>query len=100
MQTNNHNITDYDDVLDAKFGKIGTEQRRANEIKAQEFFAAQLLLKARKHANITQSELAQRVGSSKSYISKIENGLVVPSVGLFLQLISALGLRIDISPQI
>jgi len=31
------------------------------------------LKKARKSAGITQEELAQRVGTSKSYISKIEN---------------------------
>ena len=46
---------------------------------------------------VTQSELAQRVGTTKSYISKIENGVIEPSVGLFFRLINALGLRIDIT---
>ena len=48
-------------------------------------------------AKVTQSELAQRVGTTKSYISKIENGVIEPSVGLFFRLINALGLRIDIT---
>ena len=53
-------------------------------------------MQARKEAKMTQSELAQRVGTTKSYISKIENGVVEPSVGLFLRLIYALGLHVEI----
>lgn len=45
---------------------------------------------------MTQSELAKRVGTNKSYISKIENGLIEPGVGLFLRIINALGLKFDI----
>ena len=96
MQTNNHSIVDYDSVLDAKFGKVGTPERAKHEDEARVFYAAQVLLQARREANITQSELAQRVGTTKSYISKIENGLVEPSIGLFLRLINALGLRVEI----
>ena len=62
--------------------------------------AAQILLQARKDAKVTQSELAQRVGTTMSYISKIENGVIEPSVGLFFRLINALGLRIDITQSI
>ena len=96
MQTNNHSIVDYDSVLDAKFGKVGTPERAKHEDEARAFYAAQVLLQARREANITQSELAQRVGTTKSYISTIENGLVEPSIGLFLRLINALGLRVEI----
>ena len=100
MQTNNHQIKDYDLVLDAKFGKEGSPERAKHEETAKAFYAAQLLLQARKEAKITQSELAQRVGTTKSYISKIENGMIEPGVGLFFRLINALGLRIDITHPI
>lgn len=100
MQTNNHQIKDYDLVLDAKFGKEGSPERSKHEEAAKAFYAAQLLLQARKEAKITQSELAQRVGTTKSYISKIENGMIEPGVGLFFRLINALGLRIDITHPI
>ena len=96
MQTNNHSIVDYDSVLDAKFGKVGTPERAKYEDEARAFYAAQVLLQARREAKMTQSELAQRVGTTKSYISKIENGVVEPSVGLFLRLIYALGLRVEV----
>ncbi|VFB14382.1 helix-turn-helix domain-containing protein [Bacteroides heparinolyticus] len=100
MQTNNHQIVDYDLVLDAKYGKEGSPERLKHEESAKAFYAAQLLLQARKEAKVTQSELARRAGTTKSYISKIENGMIEPGVGLFFRLVNALGLRIDITNPI
>ena len=45
---------------------------------------------------MTKTELAQKIGTNKSYISKIENGTIEPGVGLFLRILDALGLRFDI----
>lgn len=45
---------------------------------------------------MTQAELAKRIHSTKSYISKVENGVIMPSVGAFYRIINALGLRIEI----
>ncbi|MDD7598021.1 helix-turn-helix domain-containing protein [Prevotella sp. SGI.027] len=100
MKTNNHKIEDYDLVLDAKYGKEGTPQRLQFENEAKAFYASQVLLQARKEAKMTQTELAEKAGTTKSYISKIENGLIEPGVGLFFRLVNALGLRIDISKPI
>lgn len=100
MQTNNHQIVDYDLVLDTKYGKEGSAERVKFEEEAKAFYAAQILLQARKEAKVTQAELAKRVGTTKSYISKIENGVIEPGVGLFFRLVNALGLRIDITNPI
>ena len=100
MKTNNHKIEDYDLVLDAKYGKEGTPQRVQFENGAKAFYASQILLQARKEAKMTQTELAEKAGTTKSYISKIENGLIEPGVGLFFRLVNSLGLRIDISKPI
>lgn len=96
MQTNNHKIVDYDAVLDAKFGKEGTRQRAQAEEEAYAFYSGQILHDARKEMNVSQAELAKRTNTTKSYISKIENGIITPSVGVFYRLIDALGLRIEI----
>jgi DNA-binding XRE family transcriptional regulator len=76
MQTNNHKIVDYDAVLDAKFGKEGTPERAHSEEAAYSFYSGQILLEARKEAKVTQAELAERTQTTKSYISKIENGVM------------------------
>lgn len=96
METNNHQIVNYDDVLDAKFGKEGTVERAKAEETAYAFYTGQILLDARKEAKVTQAELANRIHVTKSYISRIENGIISPSVGTFYRIINALGLRVDI----
>ncbi len=96
MQTNNHKISDYDLVLDRKFGKDGTPERIKAEEDALTFYSGQILLDARKEAKVTQAELARRINTTKSYISKIENGVVVPSVGIFYKIINALGFRVEV----
>ena len=45
---------------------------------------------------MTQLELASRIGTTKSYISKIENGAMTPSVSTFYRIIGALGMRVEI----
>lgn len=96
MKTNNYQLVDYDTVLDAKFGKEGTPERIKAEEDAYNFYTGQILLDARKEAKVTQSELAKRINSTKSYISRIENGDITPSVGIFYKIIAALGMRVDI----
>lgn len=96
MQTNNHQIRDYSAELDRKYGAIGTKERDLFDEEAWNFYTGQLLLEARKEAKMTQEELAQRIHSTKSYISRIERGLITPSVGVFYRIINALGMRVDI----
>ena len=69
MQTNNHKISDYDAVLDERFGKEGTAQRIQAEEDALSFYSGQILLDARKEAKMTQAELAAKIHSTKSYIA-------------------------------
>ncbi len=42
MRTNNHKITDYDIVLDRKFGQEGTPQRIQAEEDAQSIYSGQI----------------------------------------------------------
>ncbi|MCU7694036.1 helix-turn-helix domain-containing protein [Haoranjiania flava] len=68
------NAKNFDELLDIKYGKIGTEKRDEFEEKAQYFVISEMLKEARKEANMTQEQLAQKVGTKKSYISRLENG--------------------------
>ena len=55
---------------------------------------------ARKEKGFTQEELAKRIGANKSYISRIEKGITVPSVATFYRIINALGLTIELKPAL
>jgi len=67
-------ITTFDEHLDQRYGIIGTERRTDFEIKAKAFAIGEILRDARKEADMTQEELAQKTGTRKSFISRIENG--------------------------
>ena len=94
---NDHQIRDYDAVLDAEFGAPGTPERLEAEDQAYAFYSGQILRNARREERMTQAELASKIGTTKSYISKIENGTMTPSVSTFYRIIHALGLQIEIS---
>ena len=98
MQTNNHKINDYDAVLDAKFGKEGTPSRIAAEVRAFAFYTGQIIEQTRKEAKMTQTQLAEKVGSNKSYISRIETGKTEPKVSTFYRIASALGRSVELMP--
>jgi ribosome-binding protein aMBF1 (putative translation factor) len=67
-------LTTFDDHLDEKYGKIGTPERADFEIKAKAFAIGEIIREARKEAHMTQEQLAERTGTKKSFISRIENG--------------------------
>lgn len=71
---NYKNIQSFDDLIETEYGKIGTENRNQYEEKSQMFIISEMLKEARKNANLTQEQLADKTGTKKSYISKLENG--------------------------
>lgn len=75
MDTNKiRNAKNFDELLDIKYGKIGNEKRDEFEEKAQYFVISEILKVARKEANMTQEQLAEKIGTKKAYISRLENG--------------------------
>ena len=68
------NITTWDEHLDKRYGKIGTKNRDEFERQSKAFIIGELIKEERHLANMTQEELAEKTGTKKSYISRIENG--------------------------
>ena len=66
-------IKTFDELIEREHGKIGTDTRNEYEERAQMFIVSEMLKEARKEAKMTQQELAEKAGTKKSYISKIEN---------------------------
>ena len=71
-QSNNY-LTTWDDHLDKKYGKIGTPSRDKYEEEFEAFKIGVLIQQARKKRHMTQEQLAQKAGTTKNYISRIEN---------------------------
>ena len=94
MNTNETMIQDYDAVLDARYGKEGTPERVKFEEDAYAFYTGLILRDARKDAKVSQAELARRTQTTKSYISRIEKGITIPSVATFFRLVNAMGLSV------
>lgn len=96
MNTKDNMLIDISEELEKEFGAPGTPERAKFDEDAYAFYTGQILLEARKEAKVTQSELAKRINSTKSYISRIENGIINPSAATFYRIINALGLKIEI----
>ncbi len=58
-----------------------------------------LIRERRKEVGFTQSELAERVGSSREWIRLAESGKPRLDLGLALRALAALGLAIDVVPE-
>jgi HTH-type transcriptional regulator / antitoxin HipB len=74
MTTNQeNNLVSWNDHLDKKYGKLGTPTRDKYEEGFENFKIGVLIQEARKQQNLTQEELALKCGTTKNYISRIEN---------------------------
>jgi DNA-binding XRE family transcriptional regulator len=74
MDMETKKITNFDELIELEHGKIGSDSRNEYEERAQMFIVSEMLKEARIEANLTQEQLADRAGTKKSYISKVENG--------------------------
>jgi ribosome-binding protein aMBF1 (putative translation factor) len=67
-------LTTFEQHLDIRYGKAGTEKRMTFEAKAKAFAIGELIKEERKLSKMTQEQLAEKTGTKKSFISRIENG--------------------------
>ena len=61
MQTNDHKIRNYSEVLDRKYGQEGSPERIKFEEEAYAFYSGTIIHDARKKATLTQAELGQSI---------------------------------------
>ena len=96
MQANS-NLISIDAIMDSKFGKVGSAERDEFRREAYVYCMGQVIHDVRKTEKITQKELANRIGAEKSYISKIEKGIIEPRVSTFYRIASALGRSVELA---
>lgn len=67
------NITTFNEHLDKQYGKHGTKKREAYERGFEQFKLGIMIRQAREEKKLSQTELAEKADTNKSYISRIEN---------------------------
>ncbi len=88
--------TDYEDIRDEAFGAVGTPNRSQHEFELKADLLAERLKQLRKQANLTQSQLGERIGVKKAQISKLEKDASSVSVSTMFKLLSALHATVTI----
>jgi len=72
MKTKNKIVT-FEEHLAKDYGKIGTPSRDKFEQEFEAFKLGVILQEMRKRQKLTQEQLAKKCGTTKTYISRIEN---------------------------
>jgi len=98
MKTKKNNITTLEQFKDKNYGKRGTKKRDDLEAGYENFKIGVLLQEARLEKGLTQEELADKVGTTKSYISKIENNIKEVRISTLQRIVElGLGGHLDLS---
>ena len=75
----------FDELLDAQYGKIGTKKRDEFETRAQYFVISEMLKDARREANLTQEQLADKSGQRKAISPDWRTEVVIYNFPLFTE---------------
>ena len=75
MKTKKNNILTLEGFKEKHYGKKGTIKRDQLEAGFEDFKIGVLIYEARLEKGMTQEQLAEKTGTTKSYISKIENNI-------------------------
>lgn len=98
MKEKNKNTTTLEEFKEKNYGARGTEKRDELEAGYENFKIGALLHQARLEKGLTQEELADKVGTTKSYISKIENNVKEARLSTLHKIVEiGLGGRIELS---
>ncbi|MCL5027461.1 MAG: helix-turn-helix domain-containing protein [Bacteroidetes bacterium] len=91
-------LTSFEKHLDKQYGKKGTIKRDKFESESLAFRLGEMLKEERKKAKLTQEQLAEKTGTKKSYISRIETGKSDIQISTFSRIIEqGFNKRINIS---
>lgn len=69
----NKKLKSFSEHLDEQYGQLGSEKRKQYEEEFEAFKLGAMILELRKENGMTQDQLAKKCGTTKTYISRIEN---------------------------
>ena len=83
-----------DELLNVEFGEVGTKSREEFDKDTEAFCLAQTLKEERLRAGLTQEQLAEKIGTKKTYISRLENGKADIQLNTLFRIFEGLGRRV------
>lgn len=97
----NENLTSFEDHLDQQYGEKGTKNRETYEQEFEAFKLGVIIQEMRQKNNLTQEQLAAKCGTTKSYISRIENNASDIRLSTLMRIINeGFGGRLHLSVQL
>lgn len=91
------NSNSLSELLNIKYGIAGTPERDAFDSDTEAFCLAETLKEERMRAGLTQQELADRIGTKKTYISRLENGKSDVQLSTLFRIFAGLGRKVSLN---
>ena len=88
MKKTPKNMTSFADHLASQYGERGTETREQYEQEFEAFKLGVMIQELRKEQGLTQQALADKCGTTKNYISRIENNASDIRLSTLMRIIS------------
>jgi HTH-type transcriptional regulator / antitoxin HipB len=85
------NLTSIEDIISEDFGDVGTPERDEFELECDAFIIGEQLKEKRLKAGLTQEQLAEKIGTKKSFISRVERGHSDIQLSTLVKLFQGLG---------
>ena len=92
-------ITSFSTHLDKQYGVVGTKSRAVFESEFENFKLGTMIREARKKAQLTQDQLARKIQTKRSFISRVEHDASDVRFSTLRRIVNGLGgkLHLDIS---
>lgn len=91
------NCSNLDELLNVEFGEVETPSRNEFNKQTEAFCLAQTLREERIRAGLTQELLAEKIGTKKTYISRLENGKADIQLTTLFRIFEGLGRRVSLT---
>jgi HTH-type transcriptional regulator / antitoxin HipB len=96
-----NNLKSLDQFVDEQYGKKGTKKRDNFDKGFEAFKLGVMLQQARLEKGLTQEQLAEKCGTNKGYISKIENNIKEVRISTLQKIVEiGLGGQLDLSIRV
>lgn len=89
-------LTSIEDLITEDFGAMGSPEREQFDIECDAFIIGERIKGERLKAGLTQEQLADRIGTKKSFISRVERGRADIQLSTLVKLFRGLGRRVSV----